>query len=156
MDMADMVGIICILNDADILYNRYIKDNITNVMDDKYGYAQFKTIVGHSGICGWGWYALSTVTLMVPNLFGMPLMDASTDLEVELDILNSEKRVIGRYVGKGYGKVPVALYYGYSMMNAQRASGIDAIKMALKSINMQIEKDADMLNSKLIEAGKIK
>jgi hypothetical protein len=145
-----------IYQDADILYTRDIQDNITNSSEEKYGYAEFKTILGQHGYAGWGWAGLSGFTLCIPNLLGMPLGNAKTSLEIELNILNSEKKVIGRYVAEGYAKVPIALYYGYSSVNAIRTANLKALKMALKNINMQVEKDADMLNNKLIEAGKIK
>ena len=138
------------------LYNKELEENITNPIGEKYGYAQFKTLVADNGFHGWGLYVLSIFTLGIPNYFGMPIFISKTNLEVEIDILNSKKEVIAQYKAEGISKIPVAFYHGYGMMSASRMANITAVKMALKNINEQIEKDAPTLKTKLFEKGTIK
>lgn len=141
--------------DADILCSRYVQDNLTQSDGDVYGYVEFKMVIGQSGLAGWGWYALSIGTLCVPNIFGMPLLAAKTQLEIEMDIYDSEKRLIGRFIGKGFGKAKVAFYYGYSAMSAPRVANVAAVSMALREINMQLGLKVDDLDFKLRQGGKI-
>ncbi|HEX7413141.1 MAG TPA: hypothetical protein VF411_03765 [Bacteroidia bacterium] len=142
--------------DMQTLCDKNLKENITNPIGERYGYAQFKIVVAQSGLHGTGLYLLSVLTLGVPNLFGMPLFIAKTNLEVDLEILNSKREIVALYKAEGNAKCPVAMYYGYRMMSAPRMTNILSVKMALKSINEQIEKDAPMLRMKLIESGAIK
>ena len=81
--------------DAQNLFSKDLQENITNPIGEKYGYVQFKTLVAQSGIHGWGWYFLSICTLEIPNLFGMPWGMGKTNLEVDMEILNSKKVVEG-------------------------------------------------------------
>jgi len=142
-----------IYQDAISLYNRDLEDNLTSPIGEKYGYALFKTVIGQNRYKGWGLYTGSIFTLGIPNLLGMPCLFGVTILEVEINILNSKKELIAKYTGEGYSKVPVALYYGYNLSSALREANLRALKMALKTINLQIEKDASVIKDKLIESG---
>lgn len=146
-----------VLPDAATLYSKDLEENLTNPVGEKYGYAQFKTLVAQSGMHGLGWYALSLSTMDIPNiLFGMPWGVGKTNLEVEMQILNSKKEMIAKYKAEGSAKIPIALYHGYGMMGAIKMANITAVKMALANINAQVEKDAAMIKAKLTESGAIK
>lgn len=144
-----------IYQDAVSLYNRNLEDNLTDPVGEKYGYVLYKTFVAQNTYKGWGLYTGSIITLGIPNLLGLPLLMGVTHLEVEIDFMNSKKELIAKYKGEGYSKIPVALYYGYGLSSALRESNLRALKLALKSINTQVEKDVTLLRQKLIEAGPI-
>ncbi len=138
------------------LFDREVKDNITNPFGEKRGYIVCKIAGGYTGAGGIGWTILSGLTMFIPNIFGMPLENLQTMLDVEVEIYDLNDKLIGRYNGQGYSKVWVAMFYGYStdifdeyQGSASRISNIRAFKQAMNVIKANIAKDHDVLSQKL-------
>lgn len=136
------------VQDAITLFDREVKNNICNPYGDNTGYILCKVAVSKVRRSGYGWTLLSAVTLLVPNLLGMPFGTYKTALDVEVEIYGLKNNLIGRYNAQAYDKTWIALYYGYSPMGpsevatpAARISGINAFKEAMNDIKGQIEND---------------
>ncbi len=144
------------VQDAITLFDREVKNNICNPYGDVSGYIVCKIAASKVRRSGYGWTALSVVTLFAPNLLGMPYGTYKTAFDVEVEIYGLKNNLIGRYNAQAYDKTWIALYYGYSTMGpsevatpAARISGINAFKEAMNDIKGQIENDYNRLNREL-------
>jgi hypothetical protein len=137
------------VQDALIIYEREIRENITNGNEKPKGYSICKITTGQTKLGSAGWIILSGVTLGVPNILGMPYGSYKTELEVEIEIQDSCKNTIGRYTGYGYNKTLLAAYWGYGGGSAHitgnesgaRKSNILAFKMAMQEVKNKINAD---------------
>jgi hypothetical protein len=137
------------------LYERETKDNITNPAGQPYGFIHYKIPVSFIRNRGTGLVVLSSFMLMMPNILGFPFGVHETNLEVEVEIFNSNREIIGRYRGQGKSKAPVALWWGYTSEDAQRISNLKAIKLAMNQIKQQIARDYAHLQSELLASGPV-
>lgn len=144
------------VQDAITIFDRDVKDNITNPYGDKKGYILCKITVGSTKTGGLGWAFLSGLTLMIPNLFGMPFGVNKTSLDLEVEIYDLNENLVGKYNAQCYDKTWIAMYYGYSGFGqdksatpAARISSINAFKCAMNDIKSQIDKDFVRLNKEL-------
>lgn len=133
------------VQDAKTFFDHDVKDNITNPFGEKKGYIVCKIVQGNTKK-GYGWAVLSGLALMAPNFLGMPVGEAKTSLEVEVEIYDLSDTLIGRYHALGSDIQWVAMYYGYTPLSASRKSGIKAFQYAMNDIKSQIVRDADRLN----------
>lgn len=140
------------IQDAIVLFDREVKDNIANSLGEKYGYVTFKITTGGGRVSD-GLSYVSGLMLGIPNLFGMSFGNAKTSLEIEVEVLDSKKNAIGRYSAIGYAKEPIAMWRGYNQQTALRKSNIEAIKMAMTAIKNKINSEYKTLNKKLLESG---
>jgi hypothetical protein len=119
------------------------------------GYAVFRISKGNYNQ-KFAWAIISGLTLMIPNLVGMPVGSVVTDLEVQIDFYDTKQKLIKKYTASGRGKAWIALYYGYSEMgplvtqsNVFRIAYIKAVKSAMQNIKLQIEEDYYFLSTQL-------
>jgi hypothetical protein len=140
------------VQDTIVLFDREFKDNVTNPIGEKYGFATFKIAAGgtKSGVI---LPFFSGLTLGSLNLLGMPADAYKTSVEVEIELLDAKKNVVGRYTAIGTATSLVAFYYGYTNENASRMSNILAVKRALTEIKDHIKNDHADLNKKLLGVG---
>jgi hypothetical protein len=143
------------IQDAITLYERETKSSITDPLGQPYGYIHYKVPVSYIRPRGTGLVVLSSFMLMIPNVLGMPFGAYETNLEVEVEILNANREIIGRYQATGKGKALVAIWWGYTSADAERVSNIEAIKMAMQDIKKQILADHAQLYTRLQESGPI-
>ncbi len=136
------------------LFTEEVENNLIDPYGDKYGYIALKRNIVQSKM-GIGLYILSAITATVPNLLGMPFMNIRYKVEVELRVMDSQNRLIGKYSSLGESKVKVAYYYGYSMGDAFQKAYPDALNDAFSKIRPQIQKDVERLNRDLMKAGKL-
>jgi hypothetical protein len=143
------------IQDAITLYERETKENITNPLGPVYGFIHYKIPVSYIRHRGTGLFVLSSFMLMLPNVLGLPFGDYETNLEVEVEILNANRQLIGRYTGASQGRAPVAMWWGYTSSDAQRMSNVKAIKLAMNDIKKQIDKDHEHLHTELLASGPV-
>lgn len=140
------------VQDAIMLFERDVKDNLTNPRGNKYGYITCKIVTGecrYSAVNA----LLSLATLFIPNLFGLPFNNHMTHLEIEVEVYDTRENLVARYDATGYSKVPIALWRGYRTSDAYRLSNIKAFKLALEDIKKKIAQDFDEINQKLLISG---
>ncbi|KAB1066065.1 hypothetical protein [Salibacter halophilus] len=153
--MEDLANTTVNTNDDELkVFTEEVEKNLINPYGDKYGYIAYKkNVLDYSP--GMGMLLLSSFTLTVPNLFGMPYQTIKYKVEVELRIMDSQNRLIGKYSAIGEAKSTVAYYYGYSIKSAVKRTYPEAIKDAFSKIRPQIQADVKRLNKALKEAGKL-
>jgi hypothetical protein len=134
------------------IFDQEVDNNLCNSYGPKYGYIVLRTYYSKFGL-GLGYSVVSGITLLIPNLFGMPMGRPKFELQATVEILNSKKELIGKYRAVGTGKSIMALYYGYGQSNAIRKARIDALNNALSEIRKQIQTDAPKLSEELKKAG---
>jgi len=135
------------IQDAITIFDRDVKDNITNPYGESKGYILFKINASNSKV-NLGWALLSGVTLMIPNILGMPMSAYKIELDVDVEIYDNSEKLIGRYNGVAKKKTYVAAYWGYGK-DLERVANIKAVRAAMNQIKLQIENDYEKIISKL-------
>ncbi len=140
------------IQDAIMLFDREVKDNLTNPKGKKYGYITCKIVTGE---CRYSPVSamVSLATFFVPNLFGFPFNNHMTHLELEVEVYDSRQQLVARYAATGYSKVPIALWRGYRTTDAYRLSNIKAFKTAMQTIKEKITEDYPEINHQLLASG---
>lgn len=140
------------VQDAITLFQRDIKDNITDPRGEVYGYATCKIVAGE---CRFNTVIaiISLATLFLPNFAGLPFNHHMTHLELEVEIYDAREQLAGRYVQDGFGKVPIALWRGYNTFDACRLSNMTAFKHAMQKIKKSISEDYEQIHQQLYAAG---
>lgn len=144
------------LNDVFALLENDLNENLIRSSGPDYGHARFKLVQYRRPWRGAGWIVPSIGTLFVANLFGMPFSVVRTELELQMEITDSQGNILIRYVAPGAGKSPQAFYYGYSAADAVRRANLNALKDALNQIKGKMAADVPMLTEKLLASGEVK
>lgn len=138
------------------LFQGEIERNITETGDTSaYGYARLLVTQLKVRRTGRLLQVAQIVTLFTPMLLGVPLETYQTDLHTEVQILDAEGTVLGRYLADGHSKVRVAMYYGYSQSEAPRLSDVVALRAALAKIRPQLDTAAARLRPILLAGGPV-
>jgi hypothetical protein len=146
------------IQDARVLFDREVRENITDRGRDYKGFLVCRIPFGETRVGGWGWLVLSSLTLTVPNWFGMPFYNYRTELQLEVEVRNCKDELLGIYSGYGLGRTPVALWHGYASGSynfvtghepAARKSNIDAFKLAMEEVKLGLQRDARFLRAEL-------
>ncbi|HXA00805.1 MAG TPA: hypothetical protein VNW99_02395 [Cytophagaceae bacterium] len=136
------------------IFDQEVDNNLCNPYGQKFGYIVLRTYYSKFGL-GLGYSVASGITLLIPNLLGMPMGRPKFELQATVEILNSKKELIGKYRAVGTGKSLMALYYGYGQSDSIRKARVDALNNALSEIRKQIQTDAPRLLEELGKAGMI-
>lgn len=144
------------LQDAFRVLGNEVESNINqSSVGMEYGYAKFKLLHYQRRNSGWGWTVASSFTLMIPNMFGMPLRTNRVELELQMEIEDAKGNTIVRYTAPGVGKATVAAYHGFTNANAVRKANLLALQDAMSIIKQQLSKDITPLNSQLETTGQL-
>lgn len=140
------------IQDAINLFRRDMKDNVSELQGDAYGYITCKIVAGE---CRYSTVnaIISLITLFLPNLAGLPFNHHMTHLELEVEIYDAQERLVTYYAADGFGKVPIALWRGYSTADACRLSNMKAFKQAMHKIKQHIANDYEAIQQQLYIAG---
>ena len=130
------------------IFDKEVKENISSPYGSKKGYISLK--LGYRGSDMSLIYPITTiVNLGLLNIFGFPGNKINESLEVEVQIINNKKEVVGRYVETVINSDYIALWWGYSKYTIYRKVAADNIKMALKNIRYRINNDYEKLEKQL-------
>lgn len=136
------------VNDVINIFNKEVKENITNPYGEKKGYISLK--LGYRGEDRQPLLAfISIISLGTINLLGFPADIKEQSLEVEVEIWNNKKEIIKRYTANALDSEFLAVYYGYNELTIHRKLAAENIKQALEQIRRQINDDAEEINKKL-------
>ena len=144
----------------------YIKNEFNkNILDtnysEPYGYLIFR--IKRDGGVNWTWFVISTCSLYAINFTGFPLFSLITEIDIQLEILDSDLNIIKTYASKGKDTEHGAFYWGYYAVggaNTQynscinQAVHINALSRAIDNLKEKIQKDIPEINKKLKNAGK--
>ena len=135
------------IQDAITIFDRDVKDNITDPYSDSKGLILCK--INASDLKpSYLWPILSGFTLAIPNLFGMPFGAQKIILDVDVEIYDMSEKLIGRYNSQGESKIYAAMYWGYGA-DAARVNNIRAFRNAMDKIKSKIEADSENIIKKL-------
>ncbi|MDO8366355.1 MAG: hypothetical protein Q7T20_06125 [Saprospiraceae bacterium] len=144
------------LQDAFHVLGNELSDNLSKASDPKYGHARFKLLYYKRRNSGWGWTVASVSTLFVPNLLGMPVRTHRAELELQMEIVDADGKMLLRYTAPGVGKAMVAAYHGYDSSTATRKANLLALQDAMSDIKKKLEADVPALASQLEAAGTLR
>ena len=144
------------LQDAFHVLGNELKDNLSQASDPKFGHARFKLLYYRRQNSGWGWTVASVSTLFVPNLFGMPVRTHRAELELQMEIVDANGKMLVQYSAPGVGKAMVAAYHGYDSSTATRKANLLALQSAMSKIKKKLESDVPALTSQLEVAGTLR
>jgi hypothetical protein len=136
------------------IFTKEVENNLTEPYGKKFGYITMSSNRLKANF-GNGLTLLNILLGGAPILLGVPVGPVEHKTEITIKILNANRNLIGKYSAVGSAKNTVALYYGYSLEDANRKTRADAIKNAMQKIREQIQKEAERLNKKLKEVGPI-
>lgn len=134
------------VQDIITLFDREVKNNITNPFGDKKGYIICKIATANNKTHKL-WAVLHGAFLMIPTIIGVPIDMVTTMLDVEVEIYDKSERLISRYNSQCKSEPAlVHFYYGYFLRtDAQRATSIEAFTCAIADIKNQIENDVEQI-----------
>ncbi|MFA9391631.1 MAG: hypothetical protein ACERKD_17610 [Prolixibacteraceae bacterium] len=132
-------------NDFITIFERDVKQNISNPIGKRQGTMVCKIVALNSDMGGMGLAMISACTFGTLNLLGFPFSSNAASVDVEIEVYNKTDELIGSYQAVGRSRVFSALYYGYDPLSASRLSKIRAFKEALDKIKLQINADHDLL-----------
>lgn len=131
--------------DASTLFEREIIEKMTDPYTDKKGYLVLKiNTIEHMTKAGFGAYFLPFIVM------NFPLSVTTTDIEIKIEVLNSNKRLIGSYSGNSKNKMTARLYENnYRAADMARTSYVTALKEALEIAKGTMQADLARLNGLL-------
>lgn len=144
------------LEDAFHVLGNELDDNLNQSTDPRYGHARFKLLFYKRFNSGWGWTAASIGTLLIPNIFGMPIGTYRAELELQMEIMDADGKMLVRYIAPGAGKAQMAAYHGYNGATAMRKANLLALQNALSNIKKELEADVPSLASQLEATGALR
>ncbi len=128
-------------NDLSTIFDKEITQNITNPYTDKKGYIVLKinTIRDADRM---------RLGVVIPFMFlGFTTIKHFSDIEVQIDVLNSNRRLIGSYTGTGNCALKNSLYDGYQYL--QKVTYLTAFRLALEQAKKKMSPDMDRLIKEL-------
>ena len=131
-------------------------------MDTMYGYAYLQ--VKRKASINYVLAALSVLTLTTINIIGFPATWQHAEIELDLEILDSQRQSISHYTVKGGDTEYSALLWGYNYYGSANVKAnipisqvvnTKALQKALAALKIELEKDVTHINETLMAAGPI-
>lgn len=139
--------------------NRFYREVETNLIDEydeeeKKGYLVLKPIIITSADKSIPYIILGAFTLLTAPLLGAPMGVFEGFSELELRVLNSNGKLVKKYVAEAVVKNKIGAYYGgcnnwNSNQNCLDKASWDAYEKALSDVIEQVYKDRVYLRRKL-------
>lgn len=133
---------------AYLFYNEAEK-NLVNQHGEKVGYLILQQIRDEREITGWGWYILSGCTLLIPNIFGMPILSYTAHTNLKASIYDSKGTLLKQYFSETTDTEKQGLWWWYDAQSAQIKSQVESYKMGLLDLFAQIRNDISSLKQQL-------
>jgi hypothetical protein len=136
--------------DVSVLFDREISDKMTNPYTDKKGILLLKINTIRHKVNGG--FCLATVFPLyyLPILFNASYGVNKTNIEVQIDVLNANRKLIGSYRGQAIQKTKARLYNNnIKSGDFSRQTYIVALKEALQQAKKNMVPDLDRLNKEL-------
>ena len=154
-----------LLSNLRIMEARYVilKDFNRNVFepgDQKWGHLIVR--VGRNASLNWAWFVPSTLSMYVVNLVGFPILSQSSEVTLDIEVLDARRRHVTKFTAKGRDTEYSALYWGYSwraFAGVRTFEEVDntgnqtvhakALRGALDDAKRELEKQANTINARL-------
>lgn len=138
-----------VTRDSRQLFKSEFIDKVCEPVGKSQGYAVLRLLSRSSNHRTWVNPIVSTLTLMIPNLFGYTYTTYEDHVELVVDIYNLDDEVVASYAGQGAGNAKVRMYKGYSTASAKRMAHAKAYQKALDDIKRKIGSDVEEISSLL-------
>lgn len=136
--------------DVSVLFDREISDKMTNPYTDKKGYLVLKINTIRHKVNGGFCMATVFPLYYLPALFNASYGINKTNIEVQIDVLNVNRRLIGSYRGQASTKTKAKLYTNnIKSRDFSRQTYIMTLKQALQEAKKNMIPDLDRLNKEL-------
>ncbi|HAW51849.1 MAG TPA: hypothetical protein DCX54_05895 [Flavobacteriales bacterium] len=137
--------------DVRTYFDREVKELMTDPYNDKAGVLllNVNTIENKHQFIGYMMASVYTISLF--NVLGGPYSVSKSSVEVEIEVLNKNNRLIGSYRGNGSAKLHQGYYSktNYNQVDQQRISYLKAVKNAVQDAKSKLIPDLDRLISEL-------
>lgn len=138
------------LNDLRVIFENDVKNNICEKYGSNKGYISCSVVTGANYKPMGAWWLTYCIGCGIWQLLGVPTGAAKTYLQIQVDIYDMNKNLIGTYTSPYIkDKAYIALYWGYSGNNALRKTAQTAFKECMDNIKRQIAADSQRLNRAL-------
>ncbi|UOQ69024.1 hypothetical protein [Hymenobacter volaticus] len=133
--------------DVATLFERETREALTAPYGDKKGFLELK--VTPLTTRGSAWLLVSGLTLFIPNAVGMPLSAWRTTVSTQLDVLDSQRRLVATYRAEGEAKAVWGLFSATNYAEPGRVVYLQAVRQCLEQIKTKMQPDLARLQSQL-------
>ncbi|MDF7815904.1 hypothetical protein [Hymenobacter sp. YC55] len=133
--------------DVATLFERETREALTAPYGDKKGFLELK--VTPLTTRGSAWFLVSGLTLFIPNAVGMPLAAWKTTVSTQLDVLDSQRRLVATYRAEGEAKAVWGLFSATNYAEPGRVVYLQAVRQCLEQIKTKMQPDLARLQSQL-------
>lgn len=134
--------------DVNTLFEREVRETLTDPYGTPSCYLVLtSTIVSHRP--GWGWALVSGATLGGLNLLGLPYSRTQMVVDVKLDVLDRQRRLVGSYRGQGEAKATGSLYSKTNYTAPGRVVYVQAVRAGLQQVKTNLQADLGRLQANL-------
>jgi len=133
---------------------------ICDIQGEKKGRIELR-IVDSKLSKGWGWFALSTLTLYTINFIGFPVGQQSMHYTLEATIYNQQNKPVYTKKINATGTAMSAMFWGYSMLGIHnqdcfdcpgaKVSAAKVIYKAMDTLKLNLEKDYNKIVAAFME-----
>lgn len=141
------------LLDVKTIASRTLNQSICVPGGPSYGTANLKISSASVQHRAQGLILVSTITLFIANVVGMPIMKGEAIVELELEIYDANGERLNTYIGQGYDQQWIGLYYGGG--DVKRKVHATAVQLAMQQIQVKIAKDVPSLKQIFAKVGAI-
>ena len=134
--------------DVQTLWNREAAEIITDAYSDKQGYLLLKvnTIETKGNFL---YPILSGLTLWTINLFGVPTMGGKSTVEVQIDVMDLNRKLIGSYRASATKKMHTGMFSKTNYKEFPRVLYLLTVKEAIQEAKKKMQPDLDRLTKQL-------
>ncbi len=133
-------------HDTKVLINKYFSEILIDQGSAKFGSIDFNVVYFEQRKKESPFVVFNFITMGIGSLLGVPSYRKTTKVECSICIYDINENLLCCFSGVGVDKYFCGIYY----QKNERKSNRDAVKKALKDIDLQISKEIDTLNTRLI------
>ncbi|RYU77972.1 hypothetical protein [Hymenobacter persicinus] len=134
--------------DVRTLFERETREVLTEPYGKPRGFLVLRTR-RVSARAGLGFAAVSGLTLGGLNLFGFPWARYQYVVDVQLDVLNLKRELLGSYRGQGQAKATASLYSSTNYTQPDRVLYLQCVRQGLDQIILQLRPETARLQAAL-------
>jgi hypothetical protein len=134
--------------DVRTLFERETREVLTEPYGKPRGFLVLRTrrVTASPGL---GFTFVSVLTAGGLNLFGFPWARYKYVVDVQLDVLNQKRELLGSYRGQGQAKARAALYSSTNYAQPDRVLYLQCVRQALEQIVPQLQPETARLQAAL-------
>ncbi|GAB2966406.1 hypothetical protein GCM10027048_40960 [Hymenobacter coalescens] len=137
--------------DVNTLFEREVRETLTDPYGTPSCYLVLTTTIVDKG-SGWGWTVLSVATNGGLNLLGLPYSRTRMTVDVKLDVLDRQRRLVGSYRGQGQAKALGSLFSKTNYISPGRVVYVQAVRAGLQQVKTSLQADMARLQAGLAAA----